>query len=692
MKKMKGPLDVMFGSNPRPRSGSKNERKTIFDACDKACRDRALNKIAHFFYDNGIAFNAATTDSYKEMIEEIGRYGPGLVPLSMYELRVPLLKKNVDDVNLQMLEYKKEWAIKGCSILSDGWRDSIARKILMTERKHLYWTPCAAHCLDLMLEDIEKLPRIKNVLKKCIFMNGYIYNHVSLVNMMRRFTNQRNLHRPTVTRFATSFITLAQYHKQKNNLRKKVTSQEWSCSKSQKDTGGKKIATYILQDTFWRNVLYALKLVGPLVKVLRMVDGERKPLIGRWECQLHQPLHAAGYFLNPEYYYANPEQVGCAEVEKGLYNCVERLSLDIETQDKIMSDWWSCYGSSSPTLKSFAIKVLSLTCSATGCERNWGVFQHMNEDNSNEVEDLVFEGDDLTWNVLWCASPTKSSLSACAFAPRLRGCFVPRCASRFFKLRQVVGGYSNVGCTSSDVKNFTRDLRAYIVDADAQMILDNLFRKRELCHAFFFNYCVNSDDQLARLMYGMIFTHFTGKDNHGKCVTFGDALLSGEDNEAYSWVLDNFKACIGRSPGMLITDQDHALKIAVERSLPETRHRLCMWHIMLKFPDKVPAHLRKNELFREKFNNIVWTPSILESVNNFYCTFVSLNSNMVEFFMKYDSALDSQRHTYAEMNSFDESSVPLLRTPILFEKHAATVYTTSIFHKVQKEIYAACFK
>ena len=27
---------------------------------------------------------------------------------------------------------------------------------LMEKRKHLYWTPCAAHCIDLMLEDFEK--------------------------------------------------------------------------------------------------------------------------------------------------------------------------------------------------------------------------------------------------------------------------------------------------------------------------------------------------------------------------------------------------------------------------------------------------------------------------------------------------------------------------------------------------------
>jgi len=29
-------------------------------------------------------------------------------------------------------------------------------ELLMKKRKTLYWTPCAAHCIDLMLEDFEK--------------------------------------------------------------------------------------------------------------------------------------------------------------------------------------------------------------------------------------------------------------------------------------------------------------------------------------------------------------------------------------------------------------------------------------------------------------------------------------------------------------------------------------------------------
>ncbi|GJT12492.1 3-hydroxyisobutyryl-CoA hydrolase 1-like protein [Tanacetum coccineum] len=45
------------------------------------------------------------------------------------------------------------------------------------------------------------------------------------------------------------------------------------------------------------------------------------------------------------------------------------------------AEWWSSYENKVPILKKFAIKVLSLTCSATGCERNWSIFSLIDESN-----------------------------------------------------------------------------------------------------------------------------------------------------------------------------------------------------------------------------------------------------------------------------------------------------------------------
>lgn len=37
--------------------------------------------------------------------------------------------------------------------------------------------------------------------------------------------------------------------------------------------------------------------------------------------------------------------------------------------------WWSNYGIVTPNLQKLAIKILSLTTSSSGCERNWSVFE-----------------------------------------------------------------------------------------------------------------------------------------------------------------------------------------------------------------------------------------------------------------------------------------------------------------------------
>nr|KAJ0212304.1 hypothetical protein LSAT_V11C400161280 [Lactuca sativa] len=50
--------------------------------------------------------------NFKVMVEAIGQFGPEMKPPSMYELRVPLLKNEVQDVNIQILEHEQEWAEK----------------------------------------------------------------------------------------------------------------------------------------------------------------------------------------------------------------------------------------------------------------------------------------------------------------------------------------------------------------------------------------------------------------------------------------------------------------------------------------------------------------------------------------------------------------------------------------------------
>ena len=153
-------------------------------------------------------------------------------------------------------------------------------RLLEAKRPQLIWSPCAAHCLDLMLEDIYKISNIRKALKRGIEINNFIYVRPGLLNMMRRFTNQKELVRPAKTRFATACITLSSIHRQKNNLRKMFTSDEWKDSKWSKEQQGKRVVQTILLASFWTTIVFALKVSGPLVRVLRLVDGEKKPPMG----------------------------------------------------------------------------------------------------------------------------------------------------------------------------------------------------------------------------------------------------------------------------------------------------------------------------------------------------------------------------------------------------------------------------
>jgi len=57
----------------------------------------------------------------------------------------------------------------------------------------------------------------------------------------------------------------------------------------------------------------------------------------RWDRQLHSPLHAAGYFLNPAYFYDKTKFSEDGEVGRGLMTCIEKMHSDPEIQNRIIT-------------------------------------------------------------------------------------------------------------------------------------------------------------------------------------------------------------------------------------------------------------------------------------------------------------------------------------------------------------------
>ena len=77
-----------------------------------------------------------------------------------------------------------------------------AGKQLM-KKYNLYWTPCAAHCIDLIFEDIGKRPNVIEVINNARKITNFIYNHGWLLAQMRKYCGG-DIVRPGATRFATN--------------------------------------------------------------------------------------------------------------------------------------------------------------------------------------------------------------------------------------------------------------------------------------------------------------------------------------------------------------------------------------------------------------------------------------------------------------------------------------------------------
>ncbi|XP_031496371.1 uncharacterized protein LOC116261699 isoform X2 [Nymphaea colorata] len=430
---------------------------------------------------------------------------------SYHEMRTWILKEEIDRTQIMLEDKKKTWSKTGCSIMVDGWTDDKSKNLtnflvdnpsgtfflkscaisgekrttddlvklfmevikevgehnvvqVITDNdvsykaaclklkdiegfQHIFWTPCAARCLDLMLEDISQTRLHKQVLKKAKAITTFIYGYAWTLNLMRKYTDGKELLRPAVTRFASSYLTLQRIGMNERALRNMFLSREFQDSDYYvKNRKGKRVTRIVTEDRwFWKAIAHIMKITLPIVKVLRIVDSDDKPVMGflydhmrkakeeiasnvnneskaytqiweiidnRWDSQMHHCLHAAGYFLNPHFHYED-DSIKDRKLKVGFLECLEKMVPNMEERCNIMVQldayenavglfgrpiaigtrkrlhpayWWNTFGDETKELKNFAMRILNLTCSASGCERNWSTFSMVHTKKRNRLE------------------------------------------------------------------------------------------------------------------------------------------------------------------------------------------------------------------------------------------------------------------------------------------------------------------
>ena len=277
------------------------------------------------------------------MIDTMEKAGLGIKGPTGYQIGNAYLEEEVQELEVYINTLKAKWPMYGCTIMCDGWSsrtrkpiinfmvycdrsmvclssvdttnipkttdyifslmDKIVeevedenivqiitnneasfkatRMLLMEKRKHLFWSPCAAHCIDLMLEDIGNMKQIKETLDQAKMITNFIYYSLKVVHLMKVFTKDRDLLRPGITRFATEFISLQCLIRCEGDLKMMCTTNEWH--EFNKDWSRKilrdKISNLILTDRFWKKVKEIQIIMEPLVKVLKLVDQDKKPTL-----------------------------------------------------------------------------------------------------------------------------------------------------------------------------------------------------------------------------------------------------------------------------------------------------------------------------------------------------------------------------------------------------------------------------
>ena len=306
----------------------------------------------------------------------------GIEPPSPYEIKNKYLDmehKDMEDyVNIQ----REKWKTYGCTIMSDGWtgptklsiinfmvyskgstiflksvdasdkikdnkyiygllKDVIkevgesnvvqivtdngsafvkAGKLLM-KKYNLYWTPCTAHCIDLMFEDIAKRATVSELITNACKITNFIYNHGWLLARVRKVCGG-DIVRPGATRFATNYIAQESLLKKMADLKKIFISDEWASHKLSRSTIGHDVEVLMFDHTYWEKVSKLVSIHEPLYTVLRIVDSKVVPTLpfvyelirvmkqnlhqlnakdwvktiiaDRWDRTLKHPLHAAG--------------------------------------------------------------------------------------------------------------------------------------------------------------------------------------------------------------------------------------------------------------------------------------------------------------------------------------------------------------------------------------------------------------
>ena len=98
---------------------------------------------------------------------------------------------------------------------------------ILQSTSHLYMQGCAAHCLDLLLENWSKEEWVKKLMKKARIISVFIKSHHASQAIFQRLSPNLSTCLPVEIRFATNFIIIDRLLQVCNALERMIIDNEW---------------------------------------------------------------------------------------------------------------------------------------------------------------------------------------------------------------------------------------------------------------------------------------------------------------------------------------------------------------------------------------------------------------------------------------------------------------------------------
>lgn len=328
--------------------------------------------------------------------------------------------------------------------------------------------------------------------------------------------------------------------------------------------------------------------------------------------------------------------------------------------------------------------------------------------------------------------------------------------------------YQNIDCLEGYLRNQHDKGRSLVLEAgDAQLLLEHFMHMQESNPKFFYAVDLNEEHRLRNVFwvdakgiedysrfgdvvsfdttyfskYQIPLALFVGVNHHIQPTLLGCALIADETVHTYVWLMQTWLIAIGeQAPGVMLTEQNNAMKMAIAAVFPGTRHCFCQWHVLEKIPRQLECFGICPDSFMGKFNKCIfksyseeqfekrwwklldrfnlrqidwmhslyedrkfWVPAFMrgicfaglsttsrsESLNASFDKYVQRETSLQGFMECYKVILEDRYEEEAKANFDAWHETPELKSPSPFEKQVSLVYTHKVFRKFQFEVLGA---